>query len=186
VLANDYGAVLEKVIKKYDIKSTTSDVVITCPRRFGKTFGLSQFVAALVLTMENIEISIYSTAKRASSRLIEKIKDFIVLLAGKEALGKFSNGELLEIKGPNGKPSLIGAYPSSVAVSKTFKSIVEGDHFIFYFPNLGYHLSIIISSDFSVSFLVWKFHGNTTRLEDQTPCFDSFAEDCSAVNETSF
>jgi hypothetical protein len=40
ILGSDYGSVLEKVLREYDIKSTTSDVIITCPRRFGKTMGL--------------------------------------------------------------------------------------------------------------------------------------------------
>lgn len=116
ILGADYGAVLAKVLKEYDIKSTTSDVIITCPRRFGKTMGLAQFVAALVLTMDGIEISIYSTGKRASSRLIDKIMEFIVHLAGKEAIVKFSAKEILEVRGAT-KNSIIGSYPSSVAVS---------------------------------------------------------------------
>lgn len=158
ILGSDYGAVLEKVIKQYDIQSTTSDVVITCPRRFGKTIGLAQFVAALVLTMDTIEISIYSTAKRASSRLIEKIRDFIILLGGREAIIKFSNNELLEVKGPNGKSSFIGAYPSSVAVSlhNYLCSIVGGLCMVC--TNQG-HSSNKTCNLFISSFFLWKFHG---------------------------
>jgi hypothetical protein len=114
ILGDDYGSVLEKVIQHYGIESTTSDVIITTPRRFGKTYGLAQFVSAFVLAMDSIEISIYSTGKRASTKLIEKIRDFVILIGGKDKIQRYSNNEILQVMGANGKSSFIGSYPSSV------------------------------------------------------------------------
>jgi hypothetical protein len=110
ILGDDYGSVLENVIQKYEINSTTSDIVVTTPRRFGKTTGLAQFVAAFILVMDGVEVSIYSTGKRASTKLIEKIRDFIVLLSGsKDTIERFSQGEILQIKGAHGRSNYIGS-----------------------------------------------------------------------------
>jgi hypothetical protein len=118
ILGDDYNRDLEKIIKKYDIKSTASDVILTTPRRFGKTISVSQYAAAFLLSQPNIEISIYSTGRRASFMLIKKIRDFVLLLTGtKDSIISFSNNELLQVKGPNGKACTCGSYPSKVAIS---------------------------------------------------------------------
>jgi hypothetical protein len=118
ILKDDYTRDLEKIIKKYDIESTTSDVIITTPRRFGKTISVAQFAAAFLLSQPEIEISIYSTGRRASSKLVEKIRDFVVLLtATKDSVISFRGKEILSVKGPNGKPCVCGSYPSKVAIS---------------------------------------------------------------------
>jgi hypothetical protein len=57
--------------------------------------------------MDGIEISIYSTGKRASGRLIDKIVEFIILLEGKEAIVRFSGKEILEVRGAT-KNSVVG------------------------------------------------------------------------------
>ena len=42
------------------------EIVISTPRRFGKTISISMFCAAMLLACPGVEISIYSTCKRIS------------------------------------------------------------------------------------------------------------------------
>lgn len=118
ILKDDYNSDLEKIIQKYDIENTTNDIIITTPRRFGKTISVALFVAAYLLSQPQQEVSIYSTGRRASSKLLQKIRDFVILMSGSNDTIMFFRGEeILQIKGPDGKPCVCGSYPSAVAIS---------------------------------------------------------------------
>ncbi len=48
------------------------------PRRFGKTTAVAMFAAALGMTVPTIEIAIFSTGRRASSKLLEQIGELVL------------------------------------------------------------------------------------------------------------
>ncbi len=50
----------------------SSEVLISTPRRFGKTFSIAIFAACLALT-QKCEIVVFSPARRASRKLLERI-----------------------------------------------------------------------------------------------------------------
>ena len=53
---------------------------ISTPRRFGKTISVCLFVAALIFACPNVEISIYSTCKRISQKLLRNCVKFLSII----------------------------------------------------------------------------------------------------------
>jgi hypothetical protein len=60
--------------------ATPQEVLVSTPRRFGKTISVSMFAAALLFAAPNMELSIYSTCKRISSKLMRNIIKFLDLI----------------------------------------------------------------------------------------------------------
>ena len=56
------------------------EVLISTPRRFGKTISVCLFVAALMFACPSIEISIYSTCKRISCKLLRNCIKYIMII----------------------------------------------------------------------------------------------------------
>jgi hypothetical protein len=54
------------------------EILISTPRRFGKTISVSMFAAALLFSAAAVEVSIYSTCKRISQKLLRNVVKFLV------------------------------------------------------------------------------------------------------------
>ena len=59
VFAKDHQRILE--VNGWDHLS--QEVLVSTPRRFGKTISVSMFAAAMLYSCPNLEMSIYSTCK---------------------------------------------------------------------------------------------------------------------------
>ena len=106
-----------KMAKKTNRQSLS--IVIT-PRRFGKTTATAIYVAALLLTVPHVVVAIFSTGRRASTLLLQKISQ-IVLGAQHEKGVRIlqSNQETLKIAGEvPGETRTCHSYPSNVATLK--------------------------------------------------------------------
>jgi len=96
------------------------EILISTPRRFGKTISVSLFCAALLFACPAVECSIYSTCKRISQKMLRNICRFLDLLYAELRVQKFKvvrqNQEELIINGPEGMSDLrvINSYPSKV------------------------------------------------------------------------
>lgn len=104
------------------------------PRRFGKTWAVSMFVAALALNVPGILITIFSTGKRASNSLMGIALRFINGIPGaRERICKQTSEELYmsELPLPAGKglnsPEVrrIQSLPSTSRI-QSFPSSVKG------------------------------------------------------------
>lgn len=60
--------------------STPQEILVSTPRRFGKTISVSMFAAAMLFACPNMELSIYSTCKRISQKLLRNIVKFLELV----------------------------------------------------------------------------------------------------------
>jgi hypothetical protein len=109
--------------------STPQEILVSTPRRFGKTISVSMFAAAMVFSCPNMELSIYSTCKRISQKLLRNVVKFLELIYSEldEPHMKVLrlNSEEVHIKGCEGEgdlrvlnsyPSKIGKTPSSMCV----------------------------------------------------------------------
>jgi len=74
--AKNHNRVLE--LNGWD--STPQEILESTPRRFGKTISVSMFAAAMVFSAPNMELSIYSTCKRISQKLLRNIVKFLDLI----------------------------------------------------------------------------------------------------------
>jgi len=105
------------------------EVLISTPRRFGKTISVSMFAAAMMWGAPSVEISIYSTCKRISQKLLRNcVKFFYEVCKQDLAAAGFKvvrqNMEEIVLRGPGGERDVrvVNSYPSKVgaaaAVSK--------------------------------------------------------------------
>lgn len=79
--ARDYQRILE--VNGWD--EISQEILISTPRRFGKTISVSMFAAALIYSAAGAEISIYSTCKRISQKLLRNICKFLDLIYNDES-----------------------------------------------------------------------------------------------------
>ena len=96
---------------------------ISTPRRFGKTISVSQFAAAMLFAAPQVEISIYSTCKRISQKLLRNVQKFFMLLLDQDPASKGfrvirQNMEEVVMGGPDGVADVrvVNSYPSKVGL----------------------------------------------------------------------
>ena len=90
------------------------------PFRFGKTISVSMFAAALIYSAKGVELSIYSTCKRISQKLLRNVLKFLNLIYEGLKVPPFKeircNMEELVLQGPDGVSDvrIVNSYPSKV------------------------------------------------------------------------
>jgi len=104
---------------------------ISTPRRFGKTISVSQFAAAMLFAAPQVEISIYSTCKRISQKLLRNVQKFFMLLLDQDPASKGfrvirQNMEEVVMGGPDGVADVrvVNSYPSKVGVLCTLLALM--------------------------------------------------------------
>jgi hypothetical protein len=107
---------LAELLREYELDELRTDVIVTTPRRFGKTFGTALFVCAFLCTQGGMEVAIYSTGRRASRKMLALIYKLIVQLMGTESCIQSFNEEKLTVKGFTGELSTCFSYPSKVQI----------------------------------------------------------------------
>ena len=110
----------KKILEINGWDSLQQEVLISTPRRFGKTISISLFCAALMFSCPAVECSIYSTCKRISQKLLRNVCKFLDMIYVELKVAPFrvvrANQEELQITGPEGPTDLriISSYPSKV------------------------------------------------------------------------
>lgn len=70
----------QKILEINSWNNLNQEILISTPRRFGKTISVSMFAAALLFSCSGIELSIYSTCKRISQKLLRNVVKFLDLI----------------------------------------------------------------------------------------------------------
>lgn len=126
----DYDANEDKIRKKNNWDSIGQEVLICCPRRFGKTFSVGMFCAAFAVSVPKSEIGVFSPALRASRKLLDLIRSFVDLLinARESPFAHFtasvSNAETLKlttVEGVSDDVRGISSYPAGTKVRSCLK-----------------------------------------------------------------
>ena len=97
------------------------EVLISTPRRFGKTISVSMFAAAMMFAAPRVELSIYSTCKRISQKLLRNVQKFFNEMV-EHNMGAYNfkvirqNMEEMVLQGPDGVNDvrIVNSYPSKV------------------------------------------------------------------------
>ena len=92
-------------------KSKQQFMAIT-PRRFGKTYAVAMYVAAMVLACPDVSIAIFSTAKRASELLLRQAVDFILSIKGTKDRIKSCSADCVVIRHGT-RESKLCSYPAT-------------------------------------------------------------------------
>lgn len=114
--ANAHNRLLE--INSWD--STPQEILVSTPRRFGKTISVSMFAAAMMFSCPAMELSIYSTCKRISQKLLRNIVKFLDLIYVELNVTPYKiarmNSEEVHVLGNEGLGDLrvINSYPSKI------------------------------------------------------------------------
>lgn len=97
------------------------EILVSTPRRFGKTISVSMFAAAMMFAAPNVEVSIYSTCKRISQKLLRNIQKFLYLIYEQLGVEPYKvirmNMEEVVLNGPesNQDVRIVNSYPSKVS-----------------------------------------------------------------------
>ena len=71
---------MDKIKRTNEWPNLKQQVLCLTPRRFGKTTAVAMFVAAYFLSVEKASLCIFSTGKRASDSMLDKIHEFVKLI----------------------------------------------------------------------------------------------------------
>ena len=119
---DDVDVYLAKVMHLNNWSSLKQQCLCMTPRRFGKTMSVGMFCSAYLYSVENCEIAIFSTGRRASQKLLELINSLICKLpGGRERIVKY-NQEVLNMSNYDGSygQSKLSSYPSN---AKTLRGV---------------------------------------------------------------
>lgn len=111
-------------------RETYQEILISTPRRFGKTISVCLFVAALMYAAPCVEISIYSTCKRISQKLLRNCVKFLHTIH--DVLGEpymeYARKSMDEIEciGPESRNDYrkLNSYPSKVCAPQIHGTVV--------------------------------------------------------------
>ena len=111
-----------RLLESQNWTSINQEILISTPRRFGKTISVCLFCAALLFACPRLEISIYSTCKRISSKLLRNCTKFLSIIHDVLKLPEFpyikQTTDEVEIQGPEGKYDTrkLNSYPSKESI----------------------------------------------------------------------
>jgi len=115
-----------EILQRNNWTHISQEVLVSTPRRFGKTISVSMFAAAMLYSAPNVEISIYSTCKRISQKLLRNVQKFFSVICNDDVASSGftitrSNMEEMVLKGPASIHDLriVNSYPSKVAPQKS-------------------------------------------------------------------
>ena len=110
-----------KILTHNGWEHLAQEILISTPRRFGKTISVSMFAAALIVSCPRVEVSIYSTCKRISQKLLRNIQKVIYMICDQDIatyeLGLVrQNMEEVVLKGSESAEDVrvVNSYPSKV------------------------------------------------------------------------
>lgn len=113
----------QKVLQTNGWDHIAQEILVSTPRRFGKTISVSMFCAAMLLSCPAVEISIYSTCKRISQKILRNVEKFALMIANNDYSSlhfkvKRANMEEINLQGPLGITDvrIINSYPSKVCL----------------------------------------------------------------------
>ena len=111
-----------KILVDFNWSHLSQEILISTPRRFGKTIAVSMFAAAIIVSCPGVEISIYSTCKRISQKLLRNVSKFVHMICGDHLANQSlslirANMEELVVQGPVSKQDVrvINSYPSKAS-----------------------------------------------------------------------
>jgi len=112
-----------EILRRNNWSHIQQEVLISTPRRFGKTISVSMFAAAMLYSAPGVEISIYATCKRISQKLLRNVVKFFDLICksdpkGTAFVGVRSNMEELVVRSTQDPTDvrIINSYPSKVSL----------------------------------------------------------------------
>jgi hypothetical protein len=120
IYKDEFNENFVKILEENGWDEARQEVMICCPRRFGKTFATGMYVAAYLHVMPNTEICIFSPSRRQSEKMLELVRTFLFKIPGTQERVIKSNKERMWLKGAGGTEDIrkVSSYPSKVSTLK--------------------------------------------------------------------
>jgi len=118
--AGAFNRSYQHILRTYSWDHLSQEILVSTPRRFGKTISVSMFAAAMLYAAPSVEVSIYSTCKRISQKLLKNVYMFLSIIHETLNTPTYkvirSNMEEIVMAGPEGNRDrrVINSYPSKV------------------------------------------------------------------------
>lgn len=112
----------QKILETNGWDNLTQEILVSTPRRFGKTISVSMFAAAMIFSAPGVEVSIYSTCKRISQKLLRNIAKFLDIIYRVLNVEPYkierANMEEIVLFGPENATDMriVNSYPSKVCL----------------------------------------------------------------------
>lgn len=125
IYGEDFYRFQTRILAEHDLEEARNEVLVCTPRRFGKTTSVSLFIAAMLWSVSEAWISVFSTGQRASSMLLDLTFKMIMKLPNAKSRIFKKNQEELFIRDPDPtKPHRrLFSYPSSVGGTFPFPQL---------------------------------------------------------------
>lgn len=111
----------QEILARNGWDNLAQEILVSTPRRFGKTISVSMFAASMLFATCRCEISIYSTCKRISQKLLRNVRMFLDLVFRDLGMAPYKvireNAEEIFLQGPEGPEDIrvVNSYPSRVS-----------------------------------------------------------------------
>ena len=126
----------QRILESNGWDHLSQEILVSTPRRFGKTFAVSMFAAAMLYSTPSLELSIYSTCKRISQKLMRNVTKFLALIYKDTKCQEMpvirSNMEEVVLQGPDGLHDVrtVNSYPSKVTHARDRHTRIRTPRFI--------------------------------------------------------
>ena len=118
IYGKDYELNRRTLLKKFKCDELKRQVFVVAPRRFGKTWSVSMFLAAFLYCIPGKIISVFSTGRRASQALKDIVMKFFEQLPESKGMIQSYNAEEVRVQPKNTskllEQTVAKFYPSSV------------------------------------------------------------------------
>jgi hypothetical protein len=118
IYGSEFESAMKRIMTENNWSRVQQEVCIITPRRFGKTYSVAMYAAAWAYSQSRTEVSIFSTGRRASKKLLRLVKEMIGKLPGGTDMIEMDNMEELTLRGPDDTIRKINSYPSKVETLK--------------------------------------------------------------------
>ena len=112
---DDYEAHELRIKRENFMDELFQFAMAACPRRFGKTYGTAQWVAAWLVTQPGSNVLIFAPGMRQCQDVIKYIRQFVtefVMDKGYNVVITRANTDEVEVRHPDGRFSKVRALPS--------------------------------------------------------------------------
>lgn len=147
---------LSDLLKENGWDQIMQELLCVTPRRFGKTWAVAMFVAAVLICIPDIEVAIFSMAMRASRKMLGLVDKFVSAHPeGRNMIIKPHNQEFLTLKGSSHTTDerKCYSYPGKSEVCIGYQIIWCFCFILHYFKNV-YRNVHILQISFSSIFLL--------------------------------
>jgi hypothetical protein len=122
IFGSDFGHNISKLREMYRLTELRQEVLVSAPRRNGKTYATCMFSSAVMCAVPNMTVAVFSTGRRASRAFLLTTYKMIVHLGFKDWIKEF-NQEVIMLRNPKSDRDerKISSFPSRPDIGRDFQ-----------------------------------------------------------------